>query len=65
MGNERIRESNKKALTFHLFLDRLGWVQPMLDVIGVGELQTKVVLLDQVQRVEHLLVQIAAHRLFL
>lgn len=37
----------------------------MLDVIGISELQSEIILFDQIQRVENLLVQIAAHSLFL
>lgn len=51
--------------TFDLFFNRFGGVQPMFYVIGIGELQSKVVFLDQVQRVKHLLVQVPRFRLFL
>lgn len=37
----------------------------MFYVIGIRELQSKVVFLDQVQRVKHLLVQVPRFRLFL
>lgn len=37
----------------------------MFNMICVCELQTKVILFDQVQRIENLLVQIVAHRFFL
>lgn len=53
------------VLTFDLFLHDLRRVQPVLHVVGVCELQPKVVLLDQVQGVEDLLVQVGAHCLFL
>lgn len=43
-------------LTFDLFFDRFGGIQPVPDVIHVSVLQAKVILFDQVQRVEDLLI---------
>jgi hypothetical protein len=52
-------------VTFDLFLDGLGGVQPVLDVVDVSVLQPEIVLLNQVQRVEDLLVQVPGLGLFL
>lgn len=56
---------SKNILTFNLLLNRLSGIQPVLHMIGIRELQTKVVLFDYIQGVEDLLVQEAAQCLFL
>lgn len=56
---------NCQSLTFDLLLHRLRCIQPVLDIVRVRELQSKVVLLDEIQGVEDLLVQIGSHGLFL
>lgn len=48
-----------------LFLDSLGRIQPVFNIVGIGELQAKVILFDEVERVEDLLVQIISERLLL
>lgn len=48
-----------------LLLDRLRWIQPVLDIVGISELQAEIILFDEVERVEHLLVQIIRERFFL
>jgi len=52
-------------LTFDLLLDGLRGIQPVFDVVGIHELQSKVVLFDDIQGIEYLLVQEAAQRFFL
>jgi len=47
-----------------LFAYLFGRVEPMLHVVGVAELQAKVVGLDEVQMIEHLLIQLGRHGLF-
>lgn len=37
----------------------------MLDIVGIGVLQAEVILLDQIQRIENLLVQITRQGFFL
>lgn len=40
----------------NLLLNGLSRVEPVLDIVGIGELQAEVILFDQVQSVENLLV---------
>lgn len=53
------------SLTFDLFFDRFSRIEPMFDIIRIGELQTEIILFDQIQRIEYLLVQISRNSLFL
>ena len=52
-------------LTFYLFFDWLGWVDPMTDVVVVGVLEAEVILLDDVHLVVHLLHQLLPRRFLL
>ena len=52
-------------LTFNLFFDGFGRVQPVTDVVVVGVLQTKVILLDDVHLVVDLFQELLSGRLFL
>ena len=52
-------------LTFYLFFDWLGWVDPMTDVVVVGVLEAEVILLDDVHLVVDLLQQFLSGCLFL
>ena len=52
-------------LTFYLFFDWLGWVDPMTDVVVVGVLEAEVILLDYVHLVVHLLHQLLPRRFLL
>ena len=47
-------------LTFNLFLDRLGRVDPVADMVVVGVLQAKVILLYDVHLVVYFLHQLLA-----
>ena len=49
----------------HLLDDLLGGVEPVLDIVVVGEVQSEVVPLLEVQRVEHLVVDLLAQGVFL
>ena len=48
-----------------LLLDGFRGVQPVFNIVGIGELQAKVVFLDEIQSVENLLIEITRERLFL
>ena len=52
-------------LTFYLFFDWFGGVDPVADVVVVGVLQPEVVLLDDVHLVVHLLHQLLPRRFLL
>lgn len=52
-------------LTFNLFLDNLGRVEPVRDIVGIGVLEAKVILLNDVQVIVHLLHQLLSNRFFL
>ena len=52
-------------LTLYLLFDWFGWVDPVADVVVVGVLQPKVVLLDDVHLVVHLLHQLLPRRFLL
>ena len=52
-------------LTFYLFFDWFGGVDPVADVVVVGVLQPEVVLLDDVHLVVHLLHELLARRFLL
>ena len=54
-----------EALTFNLFFDNFGRIQPVRDVEGVSVLKAEVVLFDDVQVVVNLLHQILTNRFFL
>ena len=53
------------SLTFNLFFDGFGRVQPVTDVVVVGVLEAKVILLDNVHLVVDLLKQFLSGCLFL
>ena len=53
------------SLTFNLFFDGFGRVQPVTDVVVVGVLQAKVVLLNDVHLVVDLFQKLLASCLFL
>ena len=54
-----------EVLTFNLFFDNFGRVQPVRDVVGVGVLKAEVVLFDDVEVVVDLLHQLLTDRFFL
>ena len=53
------------SLTFNLFFDGFGRVQPVTDVVVVGVLQAKVILLDDVHLVVDLFQELLPGCLFL
>ena len=60
-----MRQLRQLRLTFNLFFDGFGRVQPVTDVVVVGVLQAKVILLDDVHLVVHLLHQLLPRRFLL
>ena len=52
-------------LTFNLFFDGFGRIQPVADVVVVGVLEAEVILLDDVHLVVHLLHQLLPRRFLL
>ena len=60
-----MRQLRQLRLTFNLFFDGFGRVQPVTDVVVVGILQTKVILLDDVHLVVDLFQELLSGRLFL
>lgn len=50
---------------FDLLLHRLCRIEPVLDIVRIGELQPEKVFLDEVQRVENLFVEFIGERFFL
>ena len=52
-------------LTFNLFFDGFGRVQPVTDVVVVGVLEAKVILLDDVHLVVDLFQELLSGGLFL
>ena len=61
----QLRQLRQLRLTFNLFFDGFGRVQPVTDVVVVGVLQTKVILLDDVHLVVDLFQELLSGRLFL
>ena len=53
------------GLTFHLFLDYFGGIEPMGNAVRIGVLQSEVILFNQVQMVIDLLHQLLARGFFL
>ena len=58
-------QEGRAGLTFDLFLDRFGGVDPVTDVVVVCVLQAEVILLDDVHLVVDLLHQLLTRRLLL
>ena len=61
-NNELTRQGR---LTFNLFFDGFGRIQPVTDVVVVGVLEAEVILLDDVHLVVDLLQQLLSGGLFL
>ena len=60
-----MRQLRQLRLTFNLFFDGFGRVQPVTDVVVVGVLQAKVILLDDVHLVVDLFQELLSGGLFL
>ena len=59
------RQVREVRLTFNLFFDGFGRIQPVADVVVVGVLEAEVILLDDVHLVVDLLQQLLSGGLFL
>ena len=64
-NSELTRQGRQGRLTFNLFFDGFGRIQPVTDVVVVGVLEAEVILLDDVHLVVHLLHQLLPRRFLL